>query len=168
MKEIKFTLGLLILISVYSCGTKESKTSGMFHGMWRLDKYESFDSLANRWTDDSTWMGSSGYILYDGHGHMGVHLVPKGYRDFDTNKNIDSLSHDDLKELVKFYKSNFVYFANYNVKGTTIEHNRLTATEPRNWETTLTRDFDFKGDTLILTAYEKIGGQKLRLRWIKL
>jgi hypothetical protein len=32
----------------------------------------------------------------------------------------------------------------------------------------LTRDFDFKGDTLVLTAHERITGQKLRLRWIKL
>ena len=87
--------------------------------------------------------------------------------DFDTNKSIDSLKHDDLKELAKFYKSNFVYFANYNLNGTIIDHDRLTSTEPANWGTTLTRDFDFKGDTLILTAHENIGGQQLRLRWIK-
>jgi hypothetical protein len=136
--------------------------------MWRLDKFESLDSLSNRWTDDSTRVGWSGYILYDGQGHMGVHLIPNGYKDFDSKKNIDSLSDDDLKELTKFYKSNFVYFANYNINGTVIDHQRLTATEPGNWGTTLTRDFDFKGDTLILTAHEKIAGQKLRLRWIKL
>ena len=168
VKEIKLTFGLIALATIYSCSTKTQQADNKFDGMWRLDKFESFDSLANRWTDDSTRVGWSGYILYDGHGHMGVHLIPKGYKDFDTQKNIDSLQHDELKELAKFYKSNFVYFANYNLKGTTIDHNRLTATEPGNWGTTLTRDFDFKGDTLILTARESIAGLKLRLRWIKL
>ena len=168
MKGIKLTLGLLTLATIYGCSTKTQQVDNKFDGMWRLDKFESFDSLANRWTDDSTRIGWAGYILYDGQGHMGVHLIPNGYKDFNTKKNIDSLAHDDLTELVKFYKSNFVYFANYNLSGTTIDHNRLTATEPGNWGTTLTREFDFKGDTLILTARENIGGQQLRLRWIKL
>jgi hypothetical protein len=168
MNKIKLTLGLIMFATIYSCSTKTQQADNKFDGMWRLDKFESFDSLANRWTDDLTRIGYTGYILYDGQGHMGVHLIPKGYKDFDTKKNIDSLEHDDLKELVKFYKTNFVYFANYNITGTKIDHNRLTATEPGNWGTTLTRDFAFKGDTLILTAHEKIGGQQLRLRWIKL
>jgi len=168
MKEIKLILGLLTLVTIYSCNTKSQQADNKFDGMWSLDKFEAFDSLTNRWTDDTTRIGWSGYILYDGHGHMGVHLIPKGYEDFDSNKNIDSLKYDDLKELAKFYKSNFVYFANYNLTGTTIDHKRLTATEPRSWGTTLTRDFEFKGDTLILTAHESVTGQRLRLRWIKL
>ncbi len=167
MKQTKLILGILAIATLYGCSTKK-KSDNKFEGMWTLDKFESFDSVANRWKDASTLAGWSGYILYDGQGHMGVHLIPKGYKDFDTKKNLDSLSHDDLLELVKFYKSNFVYFANYNISGTTIEHKRLTDTEPGNWGTTLTRDFDFKGDTLILTAHENIGGQQLRLRWIKL
>ncbi|MBS1490102.1 MAG: lipocalin-like domain-containing protein [Bacteroidetes bacterium] len=168
MKEVKLILGLLTLVAIYRCNSKTLKDDSKFDGMWRLDKFESFDSLANRWTNASAWAGWNGYILYDGNGHMGVHLIPKGYKDFDTNKNLDSLQDNDLKELIKFYKTNFVYFANYNINGKTIEHDRITATEPGNWGTTLTRDFDFKGDTLILTAREKIVGQKLRLRWIKL
>lgn len=163
----KLILGLLTLTTIYGC-TNTQQAGNKFDGMWRLDKFESFDSLANRWTDDSTRTGWNGYILYDGQGHMGVHLIPKGYKNFDANKNIDSLEHDELKELAKFYRSNFVYFANYNLKGAIIEHNRLTATEPEYWGTTLIRDFDFNCDTLILTARENIGGQQLRLRWIKL
>ncbi len=168
MRDIKLILVLLTLSILYSCSTKTQQADNELQGMWRLDKFESFDSLANKWTDDSTRIGWNGYILYDGHGHMGVHLTPKGYKDFDSNKNIDSLNHDNLKELAKFYQSNFVYFANYNLAETTIEHNRLSATEPRHFGTSLTRDFDFKGDTLILTARESIAGLKIRLRWIKL
>ena len=152
---MKLILGLVILATIYGCSTKTLQDD-KFHGMWRLDKFESFDSLANRWTDDLTRIGWSGYILYDGQGHMGVHLIPKGNKDFDTKKNIDSLEHDDLKEMVKFYTRNFVYFANYNITETKIDHNRLTATEPGNWGTTLTRDFDFKGDTLILSTGYKL------------
>ena len=168
MRGIKLILVLLTLSTLFNCSTNTRQADNKFQGMWKLDKFESFDSLANHWTDDSTRVGWDGYILYDGHGHMGVHLTPKGYRDFDSNKNIDSLNHDDLKELAKFYQSNFVYFADYNLAGTTIEHKRLSATEPKNWGASLTRDFDFKGDTLILTARESITGQKIRLKWIKL
>ncbi|UXE68819.1 MAG: lipocalin-like domain-containing protein [Chryseotalea sp. WA131a] len=168
MKRLKLTLGLLTLVTIYSCNKKTQIDDRKFHGMWTLDKFELFDSLTNNWTVDTTRIGTSGYILYDGEGHMGVHLIPRGYKDFDTNKNIDSLEHDDLKQLARFYKSNFVYFANYKIHETTIDHGRLTATEPGNWGTTLVRDFVFKGDTLILTAHEKVRGQQLRLIWIKL
>lgn len=136
--------------------------------MWRLDRIERFDSLKATWINDTLFKGWSGYILYDGKGHMGVHLVPAGYKDFNTGKNVDSLSHDELKQLMEFYRSNFVYFSNYEIKDTSIFHHRLSATEPQNWGKTLVRDFHFNNDTLILTAHENIGASKLRLRWIKL
>ncbi len=167
MNILKSVCGLLIL-TIYSCGTNETKTNDKFHGMWRLDKFEVFDSLTNAWTNDSSRIGSNGYILYDGLGHMGVQLTPKGYKDFNTTKNIDSLNHDELVRLTKFYKSNFVYFSDYTLTDSTVEHKRLSATEPLNWGKSLTRNFEFKQDTLILTAHEIIAGQKVRLRWIKL
>lgn len=168
MKGIQLTLGLLALLIVTSCSTKTQSDESKFHGMWALDKFEAFDSLTKKWTIDTIRIGMSGYILYDGQGHMGVHLIPKGYQDFDTSRKIDSLQQDELKKLARFYRSNFVYFANYSLTGTRIDHNRLTATEPGNWGTTLTRDFEFRGDTLILTAREAIAVQHLRLRWVKM
>ena len=115
-------------------------------------------------------MEQIGYILYDGQGHMGVHLTPKGYKDFDTNKNIDSLNRDDLIALTKFYKSNLVYFADYTLTENTVVHNRLSSTDPKYWGKSFTRDFEFRHDTLILTPQEINPGQKqkLRLRWVKL
>ena len=65
-------------------------------------------------------------------------------------------------------KSNFVYFSDYTLADSTVEHKRLSATEPQNWGKSLTRNFEFKQDTLILTAHEIIAGQKVRLRWVKL
>ena len=100
---------------------------------------------------------------------MSVHLYPKDYKDFDTNKNIDSIDQESLKELAKFYQSNFVYFADYKIiNDSTIEHTRVSATEPKNWGTKLIRSFEFINDTLILTAHEKLETKKMRLRWIKL
>jgi len=139
----------------------------MFHGMWRLEKIESFDMHSGTWLYDSAFSGWNGHIIYDGQGHMGVQITPKGYQDFNANKNIDSLSNEDLKELVKFYQSNWVYFANYGITGRTVEHKRLSATNPREWGTVLKRDFEFRQDTLILTAHEIMGGKKSRLWWVK-
>ena len=166
--NLRLTFGLLTFLTIYSCGTKKIDTNDKFQGMWRLDKFEALDTLTNKWIDDTTRIGWNGYILYDGQGHMGVHLTPKGYKDFDTNKNIDSLNHDDLIALTKFYKSNFVYFSDYVLLDNSIEHKRLSATEPKNWGMSLERDFEFRQDTLMLTAKEAIEGQSLRLRWIKL
>lgn len=167
MKNFKLILGLLILVTIFRCAT-EDKTAAKFQGMWRLEKFEEFHNGTGSWMDDSTRVGVTGYILYDGLGHMGVHLLSKGYKDFNTNRSIDSLNSDELKEFVKFYQSNFVYFADYITTDSSIEHKRLTATEPSNWGTSLTRSFEFKNDTLVLTAQEAIGGRKLRLRWIKI
>jgi hypothetical protein len=168
MKSLNSALTLVILCSLGGCETSGPKENERFSGMWRLDKFEAMDSRTNTWADDSTKIGWSGYILYDGQGHMGVHLTPKAYQDFDTRKNIDSLTHDELKELATFYKSNFVYFAEYLLTDSTIEHKRLSATEPQNWGKSLTRTFEFRQDTLLLTAWEAIEGQRVRLRWIRL
>jgi hypothetical protein len=168
MKGLKCVIGLFTLLAIYGCQTKETRVDDKFHGMWRLDKFEAYNTLANIWTDDTTRIGWNGYILYDGQGHMGVHLTPNGYQDYDTNRNLDSVSHDDLLALTKFYQSNFVYFSDYMLTDGSIEHKRLSATEPKDWGNSLHRDFEFKGDTLILSAKETIKGQKIRLRWIKL
>ncbi len=168
MKFSKFIVALFILCTAYACKNKKLRSGEQFHGMWKLDKFEAFDSAASKWVNDTTRIGYSGFILYDGMGHMAVHLTPKGYKDFDTNKNMDSLNMKDVKELAKFYQSNFVYFADYETTDSTIAHKRHSSTNPKDWGSVLTRDFEFRNDTLILSAHERIGGEKIRLRWIKL
>ena len=163
--KLLFTIFMFLLFS--SCRHKEQMNESKFSGMWRLDKIESLENASGKWLYDSSYTGWTGYIIYDGQGHMGVQITPKGYKDFDANKNPDSLNNEGLKELVKFYKSNWVYFADYKITNYTIEHKRLSATEPNNWGTVLTRDFEFRNDTLILTAHEIVGGKKSRLCWVK-
>ena len=162
MDKIILMFGLLIIWTIFSCTPKQT-IDDKFAGAYWLDKFESFDSVSGKWTADK-WRGgkdADGFIQYDGKGHMSVHLYPKDYKNFDTNKNIDSLDNESLKELTRFYQSNFVYFADYKIlNDSTIQHNRRSATEPKNFGTILTRRFEFRKDTLILTAMEKIENKK--------
>ena len=160
---------LLLLILIFSgCNNQQDISVGKMQGMYILDKFEKLDTETGVWSADPNRIGWSGYILYDGLGHMGVHLLPGGYLDFDIGKNLDSLSTEELKAVAKMYQSNFVYFADYSIKDSVIQHKRLSTTNPKDRGTTLSRHVEFRGDTLILTPKEKISGLQLRLRWIKL
>ncbi len=169
MNKIIPGLAILIIGTTSGC-TCQQTIDDKFAGTYRLDRFESFDSISGKWAADK-WRGkdADGFIQYDGKGHMSVHLYPRDYKDFDTNKNIDSLDKESLKELTRFYQSNFVYFADYKIlDDSTIQHIRRSATEPKNFGSTLTRRFEFRKDTLILTAAEKIENKVMRLRWVKL
>lgn len=162
-------LGILFLLTIFGCTTRQ-KMDGTFNGTYKLDKGEALDTVSGKWVA-TKWRGTftDGFIQYDGKGHMCVHLYPKGYKDFDTHKNMESIDRESLEELARFYQNNFVYFANYKIlNDSTIEHHRISATEPRDFGTVLTRRFEFRKDTLLLTTIEKIESRKLRLRWIKL
>src|SRR5260221_13048319 len=98
MNILKTVLGLCFFLTFYSCMTNEKKTDNKFHGMWRLDKYESFYSTPNTRRQGTTRIDDPGYIIYDGKRHMGVHLTPQGYKEFNTEKNIVSLKSNDLKK----------------------------------------------------------------------
>jgi len=168
MKLSMLLFGLFMLWTISGCRNNDHCIDYKFHGMWRLDKIESIDKESGNWAFDSAFAGWNGFIIYDGQGHMAAHITPKGYKDFDGNKNIDSLNVEGLKELVKFYQSNFVYFANFKINNGSIEHERLSATNPKDWGSVLTRDFEFRHDTIILTPHERMWGKKARLWWVKL
>lgn len=136
-------------------------------GMWRLDRFEIKDS-SNRWIQDPVREGWTGYILYDGLGHVGVHLSPKNYKDYDISKNIDSLNMSELLGRAKYFQSNYVYFANATVTDSSVIHNRLSATSPKDWSVVVTRDMELHGDTLALITHETFDGVKLRVKWIRL
>jgi hypothetical protein len=61
---------------------------------------------------------------------------------------------------LKFLTASFEYFANCKIteQGNSIEHYKLSSNNPKEWGTTVKRDFEFMGDTLILTSNELIGG----------
>ena len=169
MTIVKFVCGIIfMIIIVSSCNDGSQKAMSQFRGMWKLDKYESFDSATGKWNDSPNRIGYTGYILYDGIGHMGVQLLPPGFKDVANYQNIDSISGEELKKILRLHTTSFSYFGNCVItEGNLIEHHRLSSNNPMEWGTTIKRNFEFKGDTLILTAKELIGGLKTRLRWIK-
>jgi len=175
MKLIKW---LVIPILFSSCsGKAKISRLGQLAGMYKLYIIENKDSTGE-WRQQEWGKGGDGYILYDGKGHMGVHITPGGYKDFPwmdeessintdrVNAKTDSMTIEELKGAVKEFSSSYVYFGNYSVADTAdvVTHNRITATIPAVWGTTVKRIFTFRGDTLIL---EPVNGNR-RLKWIKL
>jgi hypothetical protein len=77
MDKIISALGLLILLTIFSCSSMQT-IDEKFNGTYRLDKFESFDSVSGKWIADK-WRGKDvdGFIQYDGKGHMSVHLYPR-------------------------------------------------------------------------------------------
>ncbi len=85
------------------------------------------DSLG-KWREDNWMKGGTGYIIYDGKGHMAVQMTPAGYKDFNwlsesentinekVKAKIDSLSISELKSILKIFSSNLTYFANYKIQ----------------------------------------------------
>src|SRR6266513_539475 len=103
MTTLKFICGITLLMVISSCKDNQQNLMKKFAGMWKLDKYESFDSMSSRWHDAPNRVGYSGYILYDGKGHMGVQLFPPAFKDVDINKNIDSLSNEELRRILRLH-----------------------------------------------------------------
>jgi hypothetical protein len=168
MKIYKFITRVLLIMMIGSCIDKKgANMENQFRGMWKLDKFESYDSMSKKWSDDVTRIGYSGFILYDGLGHMAVHLMPKAYSDFNPEGKLDSIGKDELRDLAKIYQANYVYFANYKIENGAVYHTKLSATNPKDKGSIAIRDFEFKGDTLILKPKEKINGLRLRLKWIR-
>ena len=148
----------------------------LLSGMYKLFSIQVQDSSGiyhDEWASDGT-----GYIIYDGLGHMAVHITPKVYKDYkwvlsenetlnpeNIKSKMDSMSVDELKAAVEEFASNYVYVANYSVSDTSdfVIHHRLSHTIPASWNTTVKRRFIFRGDTLELHN----DADKRRLIWIK-
>lgn len=163
MLKIVYFIFLFITCIIYtSCDS--SSDASKFIGQWKLYKYE----ILNKgiWQTDSTRIGHKGFIMYDGQGHMSVQIVPLAYIGYKLSKKMDSLSFKEMKELADHYYSNYVYFANYTVHEHIVEHHILFCTEPSYIGIAMKREFEFKGDTLILTPVT-LDNYKFRLKWIK-
>jgi hypothetical protein len=95
----------------FACKSDDSNSDPHFHGMWKLDIFESYDSISGTWSYWDHDLYQAGYILYDGKGHMAVHLTSKDYQDFNASEPMDKPGLEGLKERLEFFHSNFVYFA---------------------------------------------------------
>ena len=135
-----------------------------FEGLWTLHIMERRDSASGEWSE---WRdGMQGYILYDGNDNMAVHLIVRGYQNTDLRflNFIDTLAIEKLKHLTGSY----VYFAKYAVDENekTVQHARISHSNPNDWNEVVKRWYDFRGDTLILSPMEQ-QNSSLRLKWLK-
>ena len=169
----------MILFAFIGCNTTSKLSSqNDLAGMWKLQRIERMDSVT-QWKEDSWMKGGTGFILYDGKGHMAVQITPSGYTDLKwlserdnlidekVNAKIDSLSEAELKAALKMFSSNYVYFANYQIQKDTnvIIHDRLSHSNPSAWNTKAERTFQVNKDTLIIQL-KLIKGVR-RLLWTR-
>ena len=176
-KRIKIFVLLSGILFISAC-TRNIKDTGQdqLAGMYKLYISENQDS-SGAWHEDPWTKRGTGYIVYDGMGHMAVHITREGYQDFywmgeeesliteKVNAKIDQLSVDELKAAVKEFSSSYVYIADYTIEDSAdiVQHHRISASMPAIWGTTVRRAFSFNGDTLILRI---LNGNR-RLKWIK-
>jgi hypothetical protein len=175
MKLSKLMCGLIVLMAIGCSDTK--KNNSTLAGMYKLSQIENFDTATKQWKEDGLGKDGDSYILYDGVGHMAVHITSKDYKDFSwlperqaTSKEflehyIDSMPSEQVRPALKEFASSFVYTANYSVDNDSgiVTHNRLSSSVPAVWGTQVKRRFAISGDTVILTFLD---GTK-RLKWIK-
>lgn len=164
-------------VLLFACITK-TITSGnaRLAGMYKLYIAENTDSNGV-WHEDPWTKGGTGYIVYDGLGHMAVHITRQGYNNFTwlpeeeslrserLNQKLDSMSNEELKAAVRAFSSSYVYVGNYTIEDTidVVKHHRISTSIHSTLGSTVRRAFAFSGDTVILRV---LNGNR-RLKWIK-
>ena len=145
-------------------------------GMYKLYVSENEDSNGV-WHEDPWTKGGSGYIVYDGMGHMAVHITRQGYNDFEwlpeeeslrdenINQRLESMSVEELKAAVRAFSASYVYAGNYTIDDTAdiVNHERISTSIHAPLGSSVRRAFTFSGDTIILRI---LNGNR-RLKWIK-
>ena len=173
---MKLITAITAILFLSSCTGKKDKRE-LLTGMYKLIISENIDSTGV--CHEDPWAkGGTGYIVYDGIGHMAVHITREGYKDFNwlnridalnpakIEARIDSMSVDELKAAVREFAGSYAYAANYTIEDTAdvVVHNRLSASIPAEWGTYAPRAFSFSGDTIILRVLD---GNR-RLKWLKM
>ena len=168
---------LFFSVLVSACTDKsKSNRNALLAGMYKLYIAENADSNGV-WREDPWTKGGTGYIVYDGMGHMAVHITRQGYNDFTwlpeeeslrpekINKKLDSMSTEELKEAVRAFSSSYVYVGNYTIEDTAdvVKHHRISTSVHSPVGSTVRRAFSFSGDTIILRV---LNGNR-RLKWKK-
>jgi len=174
MKQFCF---LILLIFLSSCSDKSKPNrNAQLAGMYKLYIAENADSNGV-WHEDPWTKGGTGYIVYDGMGHMAVHITRQGYNDYKwlheeeslrperINQKLDSMSTEELKAAVRAFSSSYVYAGNYTIEDTAdvVKHHRISTSIHSPAGSTVRRAFTLSGDTIILRV---LNGNR-RLKWIK-
>lgn len=121
-------------------------------------------------TTTGSWLpyrdGMQGYLLYDGDGHMALHLSTRNYEQFSPPfpNFTPELQLATLQHLTNSYH----YLGTYTIDEAqrTVTHTKLAHSNPKEWGLQATRRFQFRGDTLVITPTEEENAN-LRLQWLK-
>ena len=165
MNYLRIIITLAVFSVTVSCSKAvEQKEKNPFTGLWSLAAMDQLNPETNQWQQ---WRdGMQGYILYDDLNNMSVHLTTSGYQDTEIRfpNFTDTISTAALKHLTGSY----VYVAKYKVdkEAGTVEHARISHSNPGDWNVAVKRKYTFIGDTLILQPVEK-ANSGLRLKWVK-
>ncbi len=165
MKTISKIIVLTTTLMMISCLQVQDKSDkDQFTGLWKLHILEFKDPVSGKYKMYKD--GLQGYILYDGKDNMAVHLTSRGYQNPDIafHDILDSASIEELRHRSQSY----VYFAKYKVleDEKKVEHARISHSNPNEWNLTVQRWYEFKGDTLVLITVENTNSP-LRVKWIK-
>jgi hypothetical protein len=167
---------LLSALLLSSCSEQKRNDTHRLAGMYKLYISENADSNGV-WHEDPWTKGGTGYIVYDGMGHMAVQIARAGYNDFNwlpeeqslrdqyIDQKIDSMSVDELKNAVRAFSSLYAYAGNYTIEDTAdvVKHERIATSIHSPVGSIVRRGFTFSGDTVILRV---LNGNR-RLKWIK-
>ena len=174
---MKLSILLITLVLISACTDKSKPNrNAQLAGMYKLYIAENADSNGV-WQEDPWTKGGTGYIVYDGIGHMAVQITRQGYNDFKwlpeeeslrperIYQKLDSMSTEELKAAVRAFSSGYFYAGDYTVEDTidVVNHHRISTSIHSPVGSTVRRAFTFSGDTIILRV---LNGNR-RLKWIK-
>ncbi len=160
MKFLPFIFTFFVLLGC----EKKIPQKPTLSGLWKLESMKVRDTVSNTWSHYKG--GMDGYLLYDGNGHVSLHLYEKGYEKSGIefpNFN-DSIPLEALKHITKSY----YYMGNYTVseKDSVVSHYKLSHSNPSEFGLTAERRFYFIGDTLVMEPVEK-KNLNLKPKWLK-
>ncbi|MCZ4320118.1 lipocalin-like domain-containing protein [Aequorivita viscosa] len=163
MKKLNYLIAAVLLATVLSCNT-ETEQPLKITGLWKLESMKVRDSATNTWSHYRG--GMDGYLLYDGSGHVALHLYEKDYE----NAGIEFPNFNDTipLEALKYITKSYYYMGNYSVSENDIivSHFKLSHSNPSEFGLTAERRFYFSGDTLVMQPVER-KNSKLKLKWLK-
>ncbi len=160
----KYLFYLASILFLTSCeSVQQDEDNPNIVGLWSLEAMDIQDSAGN-W---HLWNGGmQGFLLYDNAGHGALHLLTKGYEDFDIafNHFEDSIPLEALHHL----NNSYVYIARYEIdeEEGIVKHERISHSNPGEWGEVVERKYWFSGDTLVLQPVEDENAS-LRLKWLR-
>ncbi len=83
---MRLIIFLITSVLISACtGKSKPNRNEQLAGMYKLYIAENADSNGV-WREDPWTKGGTGYIVYDGMGHMAVHITRQGYNDFTWSR----------------------------------------------------------------------------------